>query len=1398
MLRQLFSSDGLMPHGFCYQWQPALIWLHVITDTLIGLSYASIPVTLFQLVRKRKDIPFGWMFMLFATFITACGATHLMEVWTLWKPVYWLSGAVKSITALASVPTAVLLVRLLPTALSLPSHQDMELAHEQLKKQAAILGEQAALLDLSQDAILVRELNGTILFWNLGAVHVYGWLKGEAVGSISHDLLLTHFPIPQGEILEKLLKTGCWEGALQQHMRHGGKIWVSSRWILRRDKNGMPHSVLEINTDVTEQKKAQEEVAQWISRYEAAAMASGQLLYDWDPVADDLVLGGNIESVFGFTREEMKGGFPRWVDLIHPDDMPAFRKEKERALSQARPFHLEYRLRKKDGSYLTVRDDAHFYPTDGGENERMVGFVLDVTKQRMAEHDLRVSESRFRQMAENIQEIFWLLDPQTLEVLYVSPAFEQICERTLASLYSHPVSYRELIHPNDSSRVLAALEDLRNTEHFQEEFRIVCPSGVMKWVDVRGFTAKDGLGQVTALVGTAQDITQRKRAEDALRESEDRYRDLVEHSSDLICTHDLEGNLLSVNESPLRVLGYSSAELLNKPLRDFVTAEARPMCDAYLSQIQRDGFAKGLLPVLTKSGEVRLWEYSNTLRRDGVSSPIVRGIAHDVTEQKLAEKALRISEEKFSKAFRSSPVEMMITTLAEGQFIDVNESFESNIGYRRDEVLGRSSLELGLWLNPADRSAVITEIKKNGRVLNREIQIRSKSGQIGIKLYSAEPIQIGGKECLLAVSEDITARKRAEAALRESEERFRRVFEDGAIPMAIVGLDFRILSPNQALCMLLGRTEEELRELTFMGFTHPSDVARDEELARRLFAGIIPSYQMEKRYVKKDGEIVWGNLAASLIRAIDGTPLYALGVVVDITERKKAEQALQESEAEYRSLVVEAPYGICRVRRDGTFMFVNDALVEMLGYDSTEELLSKNLEFDVYEDPEERVHIIERMAQLDHLRKTEVHWKRKDGTSILVRTNTRPVHNNSGDIGSFETMAEDITQQRALEEQMRQVQKMEAIALLAGGIAHDFNNILTGILGYGELLCKTLDSVDPRKRKLQNIVDAALQGRALTAKLLAFSRDEILPTYPVSLDAEIFQMEDMIRRLIGEKVEVRFHVNSAPGKVLLEPSLIYQIVLNLAVNARDAMPRGGLLTIRTSLSVISAAQSEPMGIPEGRYTRIEIRDTGCGMNKEVRERIFEPFFTTKGLGKGTGLGLYTVYGIVRQCSGHIRVHSEIGVGSTFEIYFPLLAPSALAQHTEPETEPSGGEKEVILVVEDDSRVRGVLQDQLKDLGYLVLCEAKAAEAVRMIERLDQRIDLLLTDVVMPELNGPELSRKLRETLPNLKILYMTGYANEDVLPADALADGAALLRKPFTMRQLDSTICHLLHPPETT
>ena len=460
-LNQWLFSSGLMPHGFCYQWKPALIWLHAVSDTLIALAYFSILVALIYFIRRRWDIPFGWMFVCFGVFTAACGATHAMDVWTLWVPSYWIAGGVKVITVLASVPTAIFLIRVMPSALTLPSSEQMRGTIEQLARQKA-----------------------------------------------------------------------------------------------------------------------------------------------------------------------------------------------------------------------TLQD----------------------------------SEERFQRMAQNIQEIFWTVDPETKGATYVSPAFEQICEVPLESVYANPISYIDLIHPDDRRRVVTGLEQLEGTNHFDEEFRIVCPSGKIKWLRGIGFVVRDSAGKVSTLLGSSQEITARKEMEIQIRESEDRYRDLVENSTDLICTYTLQGRLLSLNELPAKLLGYSRQELLNMPLRNIVIPEARAQFDESLLTIQRDGFVKGAMVVLTKTGERRIWEYHNSLRTEGVAAPVVRGMAHDITDRKNLEWALRLSEDKFAKAFHSSPAEIVITTLEDAVFMDVNAAFERNSGFTRNEVLGHSSIELGMWNNPDDRARLVEDI----------------------------------------------------------------------------------------------------------------------------------------------------------------------------------------------------------------------------------------------------------------------------------------------------------------------------------------------------------------------------------------------------------------------------------------------------------------------------------------------------------------------------------------------------------------------------------------------------------------------------------------------------------------------------------------------------------------
>jgi PAS domain S-box-containing protein len=679
MVWKLFASSDLLPHGFCYQWKPLLVWLHVISDTLIAAAYFSIPPILIYLVKKKRDLPFDWMFVCFGTFIAACGATHVMEVVTLWLPLYWISGGVKVITALASLSTAALLVRVVPRVLCLPSTQEMRTANEELNRRAATL---------------------------------------------------------------------------------------------------------------------------------------------------------------------------------------------------------------------------------------------------------KKTEERFRQMADNIQEIFWILDPQTKEVSYVSPAFEQICELPLDSLYSNPTSYRELIHPQDRQRVLAELEKLESTNRFDEEFRIVCPSGTVKWVRAIGFTAKDPAGYVRTLVGTAQEITARKQMEVVLRESEDRYRDLVEHSTDLICTYNMQGRLLSINELPARLLGYSREELLNKPMRDFLLPEARAQFDQSLLDIQRDGFVKGLMVVLTKSGERRIWEYHNTLRTDGVAAPIVRGIAHDITDQKRLEKALRLSEEKFAKAFHSSPVEMVITTFQEALFLDVNEAFERNSGFTRDEVIGHTSIELGLWDNPNEREAVIEQIKKHGRLQDREIRFRTKSGATRAKLYSAEQIEIGGKQCLLAVCEDVTERKRAEEALHKTEEQFSAILNHSPNLIFLKDVDGRYLLINEEHRKTFHLTRDQIYGKKDIEIFSPDQAAVFRGSDLQVLQARAPM-EFEEVALHDDGPHTSIVQKFPLFDARG--EMYAIcGFVTDITERKRTEEELRRLSGQLLRLQDEERRKIARDLHDSTGQDLV-ALATMLG-----------------------------------------------------------------------------------------------------------------------------------------------------------------------------------------------------------------------------------------------------------------------------------------------------------------------------------------------------------------------------------------------------------------------------------------------------------------------------------
>ncbi|HEY6945531.1 MAG TPA: PAS domain S-box protein [Candidatus Acidoferrum sp.] len=635
----LYSSESLLPHGFCYLWNPLLIWLHAVSDILIATAYFSIPPTLVYLVRKKRTIPFDWMFVCFGCFIAACGATHVMEVITLWTPLYWISGGVKIITAFASLPTAILLARAVPQILEVPSAQEMRFAHEELKLQARILREQAALIDLSQDAILMRDIEGRNLLWNQGAEHMYGWTKAEALGVNANELLETSFPSPLSEIMEKLEKTGHWEGELRKKRRDGQTLIVSSRWALGRDADGSSEKILVIDTDITEQRRAETAMRESEDRYRDLVEHSHDLICTHDLQGRLLSVNEQPARILGYSKEELIQ--KPMKEFLLPEGHASF-DEYLTNIPESKVAKGVMVVLTKSGE-RRIWEYRNTLRTDGVTTPVVRGIAHDITERWIAERALRQSEERFRLMAENIDEIFWLLDPKSLGVMYVSPAFEHICEQPLASLYARPKSYEEIIHPEDASRVLAQLALLEQRGEFHEQFRIVCPSR-MKWVEVYGFTAKDDSGKVTALVGTAQDITERRRAEEALRQSEELLRAAFEQVAVGFSMVDLNGHFLKVNEAYCRITGYSEQELLGMDYQAITFPEDLPANLKVASSLLR-GQTRSVLyqkRYITKSRDVVWVQNSVSALSDGNGkvSGIV-ALTEDITERKRAEEGLQ-------------------------------------------------------------------------------------------------------------------------------------------------------------------------------------------------------------------------------------------------------------------------------------------------------------------------------------------------------------------------------------------------------------------------------------------------------------------------------------------------------------------------------------------------------------------------------------------------------------------------------------------------------------------------------------------------------------------------------------------------------------------------------------
>jgi PAS domain S-box-containing protein len=786
---------------------------------------------------------------------------------------------------------------------------------------------------------------------------------------------------------------------------------------------------------------------------------------------------------------------------------------------------------------------------------------------------------------------------------------------------------------------------------------------------------------------------------------------------------------------------------------------------------------------------------------------------------------------RFFQALDVVPTPWALIRHADGLILAVNESLLRALGYTREELVGETSAATGAF-DELHNQEINLELESQERIRDRKLALKTKSGEKRFFLTSLAMTELASEPCVLATFAEEALGTSAAEPMPVGESRVLEMIAKAA-PLTETLTNLACLIESQAdgmLCSILVMDEdgEHLRHGAApslpAAYIKATDGARIGPAAGSCGTAMFRNETVIVSDILTDP--LWADyrdLASTFgLRACWSVPIRShLGKVLGsfamyyrevrtptnaekqlldrathiagiAMQRYLSEESLRKAEQKYRSIFENAVEGIFQSTPAGQFLTVNPALARMLGYQSPEELIAtmRDIGHELYVEAERRLECRATLAEHGVVHGFECQFYRRDRSKIWVSLNTRAVFDAARNLLSYEGTVEEITERKRLEEQFRQAQKMEAIGQLAGGVAHDFNNLLTVILGCSDLLIHRKVTEESARPLVAEIHKAGERAAALTRQLLAFSRKQVLTPQVLDLNALVMEMQKMLRRLIGEHIVLTTALSPNLGRVTADPGQLEQVILNLAVNARDAMPGGGELRIETKNTDLDDKQiRETPNFRGGRHVCLSIRDNGCGMTREVLDRIFEPFFTTKERGKGTGLGLATVYGIVNQSQGHIRVESEPGKGTQFDVYLPRHPETVYVPRPERVLTPLPRRgKETVLLVEDEEPVRKLIGWVLESAGYTVLRAADPAEALQICKRPMGPIHLLLTDVVMPGMSGPDLAKRFLVMYPGSRVMYCTGYTEGALEGAEAQEPGIAILHKPFAPAALSRAV----------